>query len=141
MVVTISTFAQKAHYSAVEVDSMRQVANNKKNAGVTMTVLGGGLIVGGAVCLLKALEISLDESWEGKESGDEGVFAAMSIVGYGAGIPLLITGIRKLTQSHKINKMLQNADISMSTRPVPYTTGGGLIHSVPQTSVSLTIPF
>ena len=139
--VGFSSSAQQTHFSISQTDSMRQVANNKKNAGVTMTVLGGGLIVGGAVCLLKALEISLDESWEGKESGEEGVFAAMSIVGYGAGIPLLITGIRKLTQSHKINKMLQNADISMSTRPVPYTTGGGLIHSIPQTSVSLTIPF
>jgi hypothetical protein len=138
MAVGISSSAQQSHFSISQADSMRQLATNQKNAGITMIVAGSGLIVGGLVGWLKVIETSFNEAWDGSSDGSKGGYIALGIVGYGAGIPLLITGIRKANKAYKINKVLQKADISMSTRSVPFTSGGGRIHSIPQASVSFT---
>jgi uncharacterized membrane protein YidH (DUF202 family) len=140
--VGISSSAQQTHFSISQADSMRHLATKQRNGGITMIFVGSGLIVGGLAAWMKAIEIKVEEDWDWENGSDqnEGGYIILGIVGYGAGITLLITGIRKVSKAHKINKVLQKANISMATRSVPFTSGGGRIHSIPQASVSLTIP-
>jgi len=142
LTVGISSGAQQTRFSKTQIDSMQQLSTTHKNVGVGMIVGGSVFIVGGLASWLKAIEISVDEDWNGgHEEGNQGVFIALGIVGYGVGIPLLISGIRRVSKAYKINKVLQNANISMSAQSVPFTAGGGQIYSTPQTSVTLKIPF